>query len=157
MQCITFDDLLNSPDKKFLKLFTPTFTSSSQQEDSSPSGQGDKTKTMSRIPQSGSKPGSGISRLAQPGSLSKRPREGSLDLETGLDAKKSKVDSLSVPTTNLTKSKSKSMMSIAGKANYHDLKSYILILTSLFRRISSFQQAEDTAHHGQTKSCSAQV
>ena len=69
---------------------------------------------MSRIPQSGSK-GSGISRLAPPGSLSKRPREGSLDLETGLDAKKSKVDSLTVGSTNLTKTKSKSMMSIAGK------------------------------------------
>merc|ERR1719471_2196122 len=68
---------------------------------------------MSRIPQSGSK-GSVISRLAPPGSLSKRPREGSLDLETGLDAKKSKVDSLSVGSTNLTKTKSKSMMSIAG-------------------------------------------
>merc|ERR1719323_2683887 len=68
---------------------------------------------MSRIPQSGSK-GSGISRLAPPGSLSKRPREGSMDLETGLDAKKSKVDSLTVGSTNLTKAKSKSMMSIAG-------------------------------------------
>ena len=118
MQCNSFEDLLSSPDKKFLKLFAPTFTSSSHQEDSSidqASGHKQEERIkMSRIPQSGSK-GSGISRLAPPGSLSKRPREGSLDLETGLDAKKSKVDSLSVGSTNLTKTKSKSMMSIAGK------------------------------------------
>ena len=48
--------------------------------------------------------------------LSKRPREGSLDLETGLEAKKTRIDTLHVPGngTNLTKSKRKSMMSIAG-------------------------------------------
>jgi len=60
---------------------------------------------MSKIPTS-------ASRLAQPGTQSKRPREGSLDLENGLTAKKSRSDT--GPSTNLTKSKSKSMMSIAG-------------------------------------------
>jgi len=60
---------------------------------------------MSKIPTS-------ASRLAQPGTQSKRPREGSLDLESGLTAKKSRSDA--GPSTNLTKSKSKSMMSIAG-------------------------------------------
>ena len=33
MQCITFDDLVSSPDKKFLKLFTPSFTSVEDQEE----------------------------------------------------------------------------------------------------------------------------
>jgi len=116
MQCITFEDLLSSPDKKFLKIFAPSFTSRSSNQLAS-DNQKDldlKAHKMSKIPMSGSK-GPNTSRLAPPGSLSKRPREGSLDLETGLDAKKSKIDSLSVPSTNLTKSKSKSMMSIAGK------------------------------------------
>jgi len=91
--------------------------STSQQEDSTTSVVGQpssKRLKMSRIPAPGSQ-GSGISRLAPPGSMSKRPREGSLDLETGLDAKKSRVDSKAGPATNLTKSKSKSMMSIAGR------------------------------------------
>ena len=111
MQCTTFEDLISSPDKKFLKFFTPIFTSASQQEDSSNPEVANclSRKKMSRIPA----PGSNISRLAPPGSMSKRPREGSLDLETGLDAKKSRVDP-KAPATNLTKSKSKSMMSIAG-------------------------------------------
>ena len=112
MQCITFEDLISSPDKKFLKYFTPTFIEDNSC-DQAPVTNSDTQNTMSKIPLSGSKPGS-TSRLAQPGSLSKRPREGSLDLESGLDAKKSKTDSLAVPSTNLTKSKSKSMMSIAG-------------------------------------------
>ena len=117
MQCITFDDLVSSPDKKFLKLFTPSFTSVEDQEDptiqESNSTSSPKRPKMSRIPTSGSK-GPGVSRLAPPGSLSKRPREGSMDLEAGMDAKKSKIDSVSAPATNLAKSKSKSMMSIAG-------------------------------------------
>ena len=104
---MTFKDLISSPDKKFLNLFTPSFVSSSHPENSSVED------NMSRIPTSGSRVPS-ASRLAQPGTLPKRPREGSLDLETGLDAKKSKLDTRSVPSTNLTKSKSKSMMSIAG-------------------------------------------
>ena len=116
MQCTTFEDLISSEDKNFLRFFIPTFTSTSQQEDSTTSVVGQpssKRLKMSRIPAPGSQ-GSGISRLAPPGSMSKRPREGSLDLETGLDAKKSRVDSKAGPATNLTKSKSKSMMSIAG-------------------------------------------
>ena len=120
MQCITFDDLVSSPDKKFLKLFTPSFTSVEDQEDPTiqerqefKSSSSPKRPKMSRIPTSGSK-GPGVSRLAPPGSLSKRPREGSMDLEAGMDAKKSKIDSVSAPVTNLAKSKSKSMMSIAG-------------------------------------------
>ena len=123
MQCITFDDLVSSPDKKFLKLFTPSFTSVEDQEDHTIQDIQDRQKynstsspkrpKMSRIPTSGSK-GPGVSRLAPPGSLSKRPREGSMDLEAGMDAKKSKIDSVSAPVTNLAKSKSKSMMSIAG-------------------------------------------
>jgi hypothetical protein len=50
-----------------------------------------------------------------PGSLSggKRRREGSIDLETGLDAKKTRTG-VELPVSNLTKSKSKSMMNIAG-------------------------------------------
>ena len=54
--------------------------------------------------------------IIQDQALSKRPREGSLDLETGLEAKKTRIDTLHVPGngTNLTKSKRKSMMSIAG-------------------------------------------
>ena len=108
MQCITFEDLLSSPDKKFLKIFAPSFTSrpSDQGTSEDQKDQDLKAPRMSKIPMSGSK-GPNTSRLAPPGSLSKRPREGSLDLETGLDAKKSKIDSLSVPSTNLTKSKSK--------------------------------------------------
>ena len=123
MQCITFDDLVSSPDKKFLKLFTPSFTSVEDQEDptiqdiqdrqESNSTSSPKRPKMSRIPTSGSR-GPAVSRLAPPGSLSKRPREGSMDLEAGMDAKKSKIDSVSAPVTNLAKSKSKSMMSIAG-------------------------------------------
>ena len=108
---MTFKDLLSSPDRKFLELFTPTFTRTSQQEGPSVAG------AMSKIPTSGSKLPA-ASRLVKPESeaISKRPREGSLDLETGLDAKKTRIDALHVPGngTNLTKSKSKSMMSIAG-------------------------------------------
>ena len=52
------------------------------------------------------------SRLALP-SASKRRREGSLDLETGLDPKKSR--GAPEPASNLVKSKSKSMMNIAGR------------------------------------------
>ena len=44
---------------------------------------------------------------------SKRRREGSLDLETGLDPKKSR--GAPEPASNLVKSKSKSMMNIAGR------------------------------------------
>eukprot|EP00092_Neocalanus_flemingeri_P039561 GFUD01043077.1.p1 GENE.GFUD01043077.1~~GFUD01043077.1.p1 ORF type:complete len:706 (+),score=195.97 GFUD01043077.1:233-2350(+) len=70
---------------------------------------------MSKLqaPSSGAR-GPQVSRLAPPGSLTKRPREGSVDLETGLDAKKSKMEAPSAPVTNLAKSKSRSMMSIAG-------------------------------------------
>ena len=57
-----------------------------------------------------------MSRLAPPGSLSKRPREGSMDLETGLDAKKPKTEKSGSNTSNLSKSKSKSMMSINGSS-----------------------------------------
>ena len=67
---------------------------------------------MSKIPTSGSKP-SAMSRLAPPGSLSKRPREGSMDLESGMEAKKVKTEKAGAPASNLSKSKSKSMMSIA--------------------------------------------
>ena len=109
--CMTFKDLLSSPDRKFLELFTPTFTRTSQQEGPSVAG------AMSKIPTSGSKLPA-ASRLVKPESeaISKRPREGSLDLETGLEAKKTRIDTLHVPGngTNLTKSKRKSMMSIAG-------------------------------------------
>ena len=106
---MTFDNLLASTDRTFLRLFTPSFTSSSQQKDSLTVG------AMSRIPTSGSKLPA-ASRLVKPDpeALHKRPREGSLDLETGLEAKKSRIETLPVPGTNLTKSKSKSMMSIAG-------------------------------------------
>ena len=116
----SFDELISSPEKTFLKHFKPSF--SSQTEDS----QVEHIRqpgTMSKIPTSGSKP-STMSRLAPPGSLSKRPREGSLDLETGLDAKKPKTEKSGSNTSNLSKSKSKSMMSIngtsapAGKKNW---------------------------------------
>ena len=66
---------------------------------------------MSRIPTCGSKPSS-KSRLAPPGSLLKRPREQSMDIETGLEAKKPKTEKSGVLTSNLSKSKSRSMMSI---------------------------------------------
>ena len=108
---MTFKDLLSAPDSKFLELFTPSFTRSRQQENSSVAG------AMSKIPTSGSKlPAASRLVKPEPEALSKRPREGSLDLETGLDAKKTRIDTLHVPGngTNLTKSKSKSMMSIAG-------------------------------------------
>ena len=53
-------------------------------------------------------------RLALPTpTASKRRRDGSLDLETGLEPKKSR--NAPEPASNLTKSKSKSMMNIAGK------------------------------------------
>ena len=51
-------------------------------------------------------------RLALP-AASKRRRDGSLDLETGLEPKKSR--NAPEPASNLTKSKSKSMMNIAGR------------------------------------------
>ena len=102
----TFDDLISSPDKSFLKHFKPSF--STQTEGSSPG-------KMSKIPTSGSKAAT-VSRLAVPGSLSKRPREGSLDLETGLEAKKPKTEKSGSNASNLSKSKSKSMMSINGPA-----------------------------------------
>lgn len=95
---MTFEDLITSPERKFLNLFVPSFVCVNQQESVTRS-------EMSKIPTS-------ASRLAQPGTNSKRPREGSLDLETGLNAKKSRPDTGT--STNLTKSKSKSMMSIAG-------------------------------------------
>ena len=95
---MTFEDLITSPDRKFLNLFVPSFVCVNQQESVI-------RNEMSKIPTS-------ASRLAQPGTQSKRPREGSLDLENGLTAKKSRSDT--GPSTNLTKSKSKSMMSIAG-------------------------------------------
>ena len=89
--------MITSPDRKFLNLFVPSFVCDQQ---------GSVIRSeMSKIPTS-------ASRLAQPGTQSKRPREGSLDLESGLTAKKSRSDA--GPSTNLTKSKSKSMMSIAG-------------------------------------------
>jgi len=53
-----------------------------------------------------------INRLALP-AASKRRRDGSLDLETGLEPKKSR--NAPEPASNLTKSKSKSMMNIAGR------------------------------------------
>ena len=96
---MTFENLLTSPDRKFLNLFIPSFVCAGQQSVTQ--------SNMSRIPTT-------ASRLAQPGTLSKRPREGSLDLETGLNAKKARADTLTGPSTNLTKSKSKSMLSIAG-------------------------------------------
>ena len=55
-----------------------------------------------------------VSRLMPPGSMTKRPREGSLDMESGLDIKKAKNEDLK--PSNLTKSKSKSMMNIAGSS-----------------------------------------
>eukprot|EP00092_Neocalanus_flemingeri_P022723 GFUD01024643.1.p1 GENE.GFUD01024643.1~~GFUD01024643.1.p1 ORF type:complete len:702 (-),score=196.54 GFUD01024643.1:280-2385(-) len=72
---------------------------------------------MSKLqaPSSGAR-GPHVSRLAPPGSLTKRLREGSVDLEAGLDAKKSKLEAPGAPVTNLTRSKSKSMMIIADKA-----------------------------------------
>ena len=96
--CLTFEDLLTSTDKRFLNFFTPTVVFPEQGSES--------FSEMSKIPTS-------ASRLAQPGTQSKRPREGSLDLEAGLHAKKTKTDTFTGPSTNLTKSKSKSMLSIA--------------------------------------------
>jgi len=54
-----------------------------------------------------------VSRIAPPGSLSKRPREGSVDLETGLDFKKAKEEP-KMAASNLTKSKS--VMNVASAA-----------------------------------------
>ena len=102
----TFDDLISSPEKTFLRYFQPAFYFSSSSEAPDP--------IMSKIPTSGSKP-STVSRLAPPGSLTKRPREGSMDLESGLEAKKVKTDKPD-NVSNLSKAKSKSMMSINGPA-----------------------------------------
>ena len=100
-----FDDLISSPEKTFLKFFKPSFSSDTEPEGSS-------LVAMSKIPTSGSKP-SAMSRLAVPGSISKRPREGSMDLEAGMEAKKVRTEKVGAPVSNLSKSKSKSMMSIA--------------------------------------------
>ena len=93
--CMSFKDLLTSTDKRFLNFFTPTFVCTEQESVI--------VSKMSKIPTS-------ASRLP---TQSKRPREGSLDLEAGLHAKKTRTDTSTGPSTNLTKSKSKSMMSIA--------------------------------------------
>ena len=108
----TFDDLISTPEKTFLKLFKPSFSSDTEAEGSSTSVVANPDLKMSKIPTSGSK-ASTMSRLAPPGSLSKRPREGSLDLEAGMEAKKVKTEKVGAPVSNLSKSKSKSMMSIA--------------------------------------------
>ena len=108
----TFNDLISTPEKTFLKLFTPSFASDTKAEGSSSSLVANPDLKMSKIPTSGSK-ASTMSRLAVPGSLSKRPREGSMDLEAGMEAKKSKTETAEAPASNLSKSKSKSMMSIA--------------------------------------------
>ena len=52
-------------------------------------------------------------RIAMP-TASKRRREGSMDLETGMESKKSR-NGAPEPASNLAKSKSKSMMNIAGR------------------------------------------
>lgn len=111
-----------------MKLFTPSFTSvgggeaNPERSDKSDEERAreaqlqanHRRQIMSHIPApSSGVRGSHVSRLAPPGSLTKRPREGSIDLETGLDAKKSKMEA--PPVTNLAKTKSKSMMSIAGR------------------------------------------
>lgn len=97
---VSFSSLLSSPDERFLSLFTASRSCSNQQQ-----------SNMSKLPTaSGSKSGA-VSRLAQPGSMSKRPREGSADLETGLDNKKAKVVE-ETEKSNLAKSKSKSMMNV---------------------------------------------
>eukprot|EP00092_Neocalanus_flemingeri_P035226 GFUD01038330.1.p1 GENE.GFUD01038330.1~~GFUD01038330.1.p1 ORF type:complete len:706 (-),score=188.82 GFUD01038330.1:203-2320(-) len=70
--------------------------------------------SMLPAPSSGAR-GSHVSRLAPPGSLTKRIREGSVDLESGLDAKKSRMEEPGASVTNLAKSMSKSMMNIADK------------------------------------------
>ena len=54
-----------------------------------------------------------FSRIAMP-TASKRRREGSMDLETGMESKKSR-NGAPEPASNLAKSKSKSMMNIAGR------------------------------------------
>ena len=101
-----FDDLISSPEKTFLKHFKPSFSISSDTESEG------STSKMSKIPTSGSK-ASTMSRLAPPGSLSKRPREGSLDLEAGMEAKKAKTEGKTGATaSNLSKTKSKSMLSM---------------------------------------------
>jgi len=121
----TFTDLVNSPEKRFLNLFAPTFTNrvdrsgNPNREGTIDSGKVESSVNskckMSNIPApaSGAR-GPHVSRLVPPGSMTKRPREGSMDLESGLEAKKSKTESLA-PTSNLAKSKSKSMMNIAGQ------------------------------------------
>ena len=116
----SFDDLISSPEKTFLTLFKPSFSISgdTESEGSNTSLLVNPKRTMSKIPTSGSK-ASAMSRLAPPGSLSKRPREGSMDLEAGMEAKKAKTENTGVAASNLSKSKSKSMLSIApaGKCN----------------------------------------
>ena len=54
MQCITFEDLLSSPDKKFLKIFAPSFTSrpSDQGTSEDQKDQDSKAPRMSKIPMS---------------------------------------------------------------------------------------------------------
>ena len=54
-----------------------------------------------------------FSRIAMP-TASKRRREGSMDLETGMESKKSR-NGAPEPASNLAKRKSKSMMNIAGR------------------------------------------
>ena len=116
----SFDDLISSPEKIFLTFFKPSFSISgdTESEGSTTSLPIDQKRTMSKIPTSGSKD-SAMSRLAPPGSLSKRPREGSMDLEAGMEAKKSKTEKAGVAASNLNKSKSKSMLSMtpAGEWN----------------------------------------
>ena len=107
-----FDDLISSPEKTFLKFFKPSFSSDTEPEGSNTSLLANQNCKMSKIPTSGSK-SSAMSRLAPPGSLSKRPREGSLDLEAGMEAKKAKTEKPGAAASNLSKSKSKSMLSIA--------------------------------------------
>ena len=111
----TFSDLVSSPDKKFLKLFKPIFTRGVQSPlQTIKFNPREKPNTMSGLPSSSEK-GSHISRLVPPGSMTKRPREGSFDIESGLDAKKSKLE-VAGASSNLNKSKSRSMMSIAGRS-----------------------------------------
>ena len=107
---MSFGELISTPEKTFLKHFKPSFSSDTKPEDSNQTPSA--ILKMSKIPTSGSKP-SAMSRLAPPGSLSKRPREGSMDLESGMEAKKVKTEKAGAPASNLSKSKSKSMMSIA--------------------------------------------
>ena len=125
-----FSDIVTTEDKEFLAVFTPSFVKKTIDQPRGPRKvnicsasyveilrwfhchemQLQEIDNMSKLPTGSSRTVS-ASRLDPPSTVAKRPREGSMDLEDGL-AKKGKMD---VPASNLSKTKSKSMVGINHK------------------------------------------